>query len=875
MKEQIKTAGAYLSAKQMHSLKVCENLLKIQRLNLKSKEYEKIMFLRKAVKEALSGANLKQVFSGYKSEWFDSDLQYETEREKDYEKARRLLAYVTEQGYTCCGIDVPYAVSFDRAVKVRKILVQGIKGNFDFVLEKDGIRTNVLLQTGILKYSDRARNPENKPENAVELLAAALAVPDDDVVALWSLKNKDDKGNTLPAFESRKGKNTVSIRASGKEELLRTMFRQLAQPCEQDCDNCIHQRVCRMPELFCPEVEEITSAKELKKKSFTKAQQRVIDHVNGPMCCIAVPGAGKTTALTERLVSLCKKKIRPESILMLTFTKKAAAEIKERVRLRLEAEGIRKMPEISTYNAFGYSILKDNPTYLGKRLRLADEIDQLELIRECVLSSPKIKDVSYSGIYSEYGLINQLDTMFDQIRKEGEAAFRERNSERKDVDGILSVYAKYTEEYEKAGYISYDDQISLADELLETFPELLARYAKKYEYIMVDEFQDSSEEQVDMIYSIAHIHDNIVVVGDDDQSVYGWRGGSSEFMLQFQKDFPRAEMVYMEDNFRSRNGILAVADALIAGNGSRFEKKIKGHDDSAVLPVYAKSTSRGYLRTLVEKALDSGMKPGEIAILARNKKRLDIAYEILSPMVKCATPKDFLVEDAVFQTIYDLLNLHFRGMDQDESLYRVFKRLSADATALELGRGESLYTRLRAKEIIPEMTDGKVCLEHLQKMKPTIFTKAAQTVTECLGCAKFGKDLTETLRGILRQMFGLTDHQVVNKLLEMAEDRAIVRLKDLYRMMDNMILFRSTERAGYEPAKDAINLLTCHDSKGKEFRTVIIYGAEDFENEPEEIRVLYVALTRAMKNLYLVETSRNQNEDVFEKIRPFVRIISE
>ena len=264
-------------------------------------------------------------------------------------------------------------------------------------------------------------------------------------------------------------------------------------------------------------------------------------------------------------------------------------------------------------------------------------------------------------------------------------------------------------------------------------------------------------------------------------------------MLQFQKDFTRAEMVYMEDNFRSRNGILAVADALIAGNGSRFEKKIKGHDDSAVLPVYAKSTSRGYLRTLVEKALDSGMKPGEIAILARNKKRLDIAYEILSPMVKCATPKDFLVEDAVFQTIYDLLNLHFRGMDQDESLYRVFKRLSADATALELGRGESLYTRLRAKEIIPEMTDGKVCLEHLQKMKPTIFTKAAQTVTECLGCAKFGKDLTETLRGILRQMFGLTDHQVVNKLLEMAEDRAIVRLKDLYRMMDNMILFRSTE----------------------------------------------------------------------------------
>ena len=876
MKEQIKdNAGAYLSAKQFRSLKDCENLLRFQKLNLKSKNFDKNVFVRRAVKRVLNGEDMESVFSEYQREWFDSDLQYETEKEKDYEKVRRLASYVREEGYVCKGTDIPYTVTFDKTVKIKNMLIRGIRGKFDFALEKDGVRTNVLLQTSALRYSERARKEDNRPDAAVELLAAALASKESDMVSLWSLKNKDDKGGSLPAFESRKGKNVVSISCEGKEEKLRMLFHQLAQPCAKDCAGCIYKSVCQLPDLSFPEMEEKEKKTGTGKKQFTAAQRKVIDHVNGPMCCIAVPGAGKTTALTERLVRLCKKGIRPDSILMLTFTKKAAAEIRERVSERLEAEGIRKMPEISTYNAFGYSVLKENPTYFGKRLRLADEIDNLDLIRKCVLSSPKIADVSYSGIYSEYGLISQLNTMFGQITKDGEDAFRERYGERRDVEGILRVYEKYTQEYERAGYISYDDQIRLALEMFETWPELLAGYARKYEYIMVDEFQDSSEEQVDMIYSIAHIHDNIVVVGDDDQSVYGWRGGSPKFMLQFQKDFPKAEMVYMEDNFRSRNGILAAADALINGNGNRYEKKIKGHDDSKAVPVYVKSTTREYLGTLVKKALEKGMKPGEIAVLARNNKRLDTAYDILSSHVKCTAPKDFLVEDAVFQTIYDVLNLYYKGIGQDESLYRLFKRLSADPADLPLAGGENLYDRMRKTQIIPDMENGKECLQQLQQMKKTAFTRAAQTVTECIGFARFGKDLTEILAGIIRKMFGLETHPASDRLLEMAEDKALVRMKDLYQMMDNMILFRSAERVGYEQSEDAVNLLTCHDSKGKEFRTVIIYGAEDFENSPEEVRVFYVAMTRAMKNLYLVETSRNQNEDVFEKIRPFVKIVSE
>ena len=876
MKEKVKSAGKFLSVKQFACLQNCEKILGFQELKLKTKALEKISFLKDATKRCLMGADISDVFQSYSQEWFESVLQYETEREKDYKKVARLLRYVEEQGYTCQGTNVPYMVTFSKTITIKGIPVSGIKGMIDFVLEREGHRTNVFLQGKALKYSDRAKKPEKKPENAMELMAAALAVADADTVALWSLKNKDDKGATLPAFESRKGKNIVSISADNKEEKLLRLFQNMTQFCEKNCDECFYKEICKLPEVTVQERAEKKEVTEKgEKKIFTDAQQQVIDHTNGPMCCIAVPGAGKTTALTERLISLCKKGIQPESILMLTFTNKAATEIKERVSARLAAEGIKRMPEISTYNAFGYSILKENPTYLGKRLRLADDIDNMKLIADCLLSSPKIEGMSYSGIYSEYGLVNQLFQLFNQIREKGEEIFREEYRERKDVEGILTVYHRYKEEYEKAGYISYDDQITLAGELLSDWPNLLAGYAKRYEYIMVDEFQDSSEDQIDLIYSIAHVHDNIVVVGDDDQAIYGWRGGSSQFMLQFQKDFPSAAMVYMEDNFRSRNGILDVANALICDNSERFKKQIKGHDEETVMPVYAKATTKDFLQVLVKKAVSSGIKPGDIAVLARNHKRLDDAYQVISPIEKCTTPKDFMIEDAVFQMLYDVLNLYYRGVTEDESLYRFFYRLEADARKLELGNGTCLYECMVRKEVIPDLMEGRKSLEALKKMPQTSFTKAAAVLVECFGYAAYGKDLTEILTGILKKTINMEDHPVLRKLLEMAENKAIIKLKKLYNAMDNMVLFRATDRVGYDPAEDAVNLLTCHDSKGKEFRTVIIYGIEDFENTPEEIRVLYVAATRAKKNLYMVETSQNKNMDVFEKMRPWVKIISQ
>lgn len=888
MKAQVKTNEAvnaekkYVSAISLKKLHDCRKANVFSELGLKYEGFENTKFVKNAVITCITKENpvqeLEKLFeSDYDRTWFDSEPQFDAEKEKDFTRAKRVLDYIQEEDYKIVDTWVPYHTEFSRPLLYRGTSLTGIEGKFSFVLEnKKGQKEYVMLRSGEPKYSTLARKEGNFPEDSIELLAGWLAVADTEAtISLWHLKNKDDKGSTLPSFESRKGKNIVSVKFDDPAKVSDKFFRMLATQECADCDSCIHKKVCRQAELRLPEsTVKVEEKKEQKEKKFTSAQQEVINHVNGPLCCIAVPGAGKTTALVERLVNLCRKNIRPESILMLTFTNKAAAEIEERVHNILVREGIKGTPQISTYNAFGFSVLKDNPMYLGRRVKLADKVDIYRLIKQALAQAPRIKNCSYAGLYTPFGLIHQMEKFIYEIEEKGEGEFREKYGERKDVDGILAVYAKYVAAYKKAGYISFDDQIRIAGELLNRWPALLEKYSSKYEYIMIDEFQDSSEEQVDMIYTIAHCHNNIVAVGDDDQNIYGWRGGSSKYMLQFQKDFPDAKMIFMEDNFRSRKGILEAANSLIQNNGERYEKKLIDHNDEPAKPVYVKTMEKEYLAVIVKKALSCGIKPGDIAILGRSAKRLEDVQNILKDVVKCALPKDYVVEDAVFIGIYDMLKLYFTGLDNDTSLYRVLTRMGIKTEALIFeDRKESLYNRMVNAKRIPKLKMTTQCMDSLTGNEP--FTMVGRKILECFGAIKYKEDISEILSVVLENLFELSAHPVVDVLKEMADNRGIVKIKDLYVLMDAMLIFNTEERVGYDVATDAVNLFTCHDSKGKEFPTVIVYGVEDFKDEEEEIRVLYVSMTRAMKNLYLVETSYNQNQEVFERIRSKVKVVAQ
>lgn len=889
---QVKEDVLAVSVKELNTLHECAKSYHFRKLRIKSKEYEKRAFVKRATKRMVTlfqegvyevEQHITDLFEKeYLEEWFTCKVAYETCKKRDLQKVLRIASYIKENDYTVLEEQGTYKKQLS-PFSYRGYKIGSIEGKFDFLLRKEDKITAVLIQSGAPKYSARARKAENLPTSSIELIGAYIGSyskyqEEQYNVELWYLKNKDDQGmNLMDNFEHRVGKNIVRTDFSklSEEELQKLLIKSISGKECGDCSLCIHRCVCQAPVAVRKEVKKEKDTKESKdvECKYTAEQEQVINFVNGQMCVVAVPGAGKTYSLVQRMLHLIKIGVSPAKILFVTFTKKAAKEIEERVTNVLTAMGITQMPVISTFNGLGYSILQENPMYVGRRIKLATDVDRYSLIAKAIASNPYIEGVSYDGLETEFGLIRTLDKLFDIIREDSEKAFTEQYKERKDVDGHLRVYHTYCELYQKAGFIDYNMQISLVNELFEKYHVLSKRYAEKYEYIMVDEFQDTAEEQAEMIYSIARHHGNLIVVGDDDQSVYKWRGGTSKYMLEFRKDFNQAIMVFMEDNFRSRKGILAASNALINNNGKRFEKHLKGNVGDGGLPVVIKGAERDYIKNIINRAFVQGYKPGEIAILARNNKRLAEVQSILEGFVPVSSPKDYMVEDSVFLAIYDMLSLYYDGLDQDVNLYRTFKYLHKENLLYKEDTRDSFYQNMLDSELLIPIQKGSpdCVVEYDRRLKESPYMEVGNCIVQCFERV-YSDKIEAVLEKIIENLFGIKYHRVVDNLIDAANVRGIVKLRDLYDLMSDMILYDSKERVGYEVSLDAVNLLTCHDSKGKEFNNVIIFGAEDFSEEEEEIRVLYVAMTRAMNNLFLLETTVNQN-NTLNRILPFVKVI--
>lgn len=872
-----------ISLDNLIHLRKCRKSFEFNELSLNYKGYESAKVIRKAIgvlkkmkviTRETAFQKIEEVFNNeYLRDWFNFQYQYEQVRERDLIRVKRIVDYICNKDYKIINADVPFTFKLDALY--RGYQLQNVTGKVDFVFAKDNDIILVNIRTGENPYSKRARKMETLPEYSMELLGTALGTgklfPDKNVyVESWYIKNKDDKTYSLvPDYENKPGKNIASLMVEDLSTL-KDRFNQASTFSDDSdkCDECKHKSVCKAA-LKIREDEPFISKKESNAPaatpSFTDSQKSVIEHMEGPMCVIAVPGAGKTFSLVYRLANMLRKGINPQNILFVTFTNKAAAEIKQRVMKLLGTEDEKDIPNIYTYNALGYTILKDNPMFLGKRVKLADTIDRFSLIAEALSKSPKINKVSYDGIYSDYGLIKNLDKWFGKIDGKGKEAFVTEFKNDKDVDGIMRVYDNYKRLFNDRGYINFDMQISLVNKLFLKYPALPSVYAKKFKYIMVDEFQDTSEEQANMTYSIAKKHGNLVVVGDDDQSVYRWRGGSNKYMLNFGRDFPNARIVVMTDNFRSSNTILESANKLIANNGERYEKVIRGHKANAYQPLYLKNYTPNKLVTLITEIVSKGYQPGDIAVLAKYHKRLDEVEKALDGNFKVSAPKELLYEDAVFQVLYDVLSLYYYGMDEDEALYRFLKIEGVDAIK-KTSNTDSLYHSLVGSNLLLPIDKMDVnCLSTYEKYKDvSIIMAAGFKLISCFKKIQYGKGIS-ALNEVLYVLFGISNHKVMDSLLDIADERAIVTISELYSFMTDMKLYQDDKTVEYEPCCDAINLLTCHSSKGKEFPVVIVYGTEDFKQEEEETRLFYVSITRAKNTLFMIETEYNECE-LFPKL---------
>ena len=450
-----------------------------------------------------------------------------------------------------------------------------------------------------------------------------------------------------------------------------------------------------------------------------------------------------------------------------------------------------------------------------------------------------------------------------EIDEMGEEEWKSK-SKWADTDGVLRAYHKYYEIFHKKGFVTYDMQISLCNELFEKRPELAALYSKIYQYIMVDEFQDVSSDNAEMIYKIARYHKNIVIVGDDDQSIYSFRGGSNEFLLRFPEEFEGAKTVIMNDNFRSNAKILSVSEKLIRNNKERIEKNIVPHIFS---PSSEPKFYREFLDTdlikVVGSFLKQGRDPGEIAILGRYNKTLANAVEILKPHFPVSPPKDFMVDDTVFGAVLDILNIYFKGYEQDESVYRLLSRLGYPDLKKE-NRSLPLLENIFLSEHI-QISDFE--REHLEiyqeKLAHTGMAAAVRKIFLALNAVKNCDRIGILIESISKILFGIPEYRVAGNLANLADERAFTKPQELYFFMQDMVCFRDETRISYGRT-NAVHFLTAHDSKGKEFPIVIVHAVEEFGDTEEERRLLYVAMTRAKEELILTEGIYQKSSMIIE-----------
>lgn len=782
---------------------------------------------------------------------FSLPSHYEAARELDLWRAKRGVKFFNDHGY-----------EFVKAETVTVPIGKDVNGTyFDrvtlgcFVFRAGNRYSAFMVKNSVSVYSRRARRPERKVQASLELLLMILGLsekyPGLDASILFLNVENEKEGKLAVSLPD---KNVVTLKAT-KEEAYDLLMERLKMPEYLSCDSCSFSDLCGLGKMQVDK-EENAKAEAAPSKGvsggLTRAQQEIVDHREGPLCCIAVPGAGKTHSLVSRLEAMVSDGISPNNILFITFTRKAAKEIEERVK-RFLGDG--ELPMISTFHAFALKVIRESADDRYRNIRLAETLEKKQLIERVLMENPKKMEKAPFYLHGKFGLLDYVEKAISYYELHGEEDFRKRYVAR-DADTVHEIYERYKSLYEKEGYISYDEMVPVALEILRAHPDELHRLQSRFTYIMADEFQDVNEEQAELLYLLA-ANRNLVVVGDDDQTIYAWRGGTNRYLLNFLNDWPDAKLVRMEDNFRSVDKILSAAEDIIFQNTNRISKRIIAHKESELRPVLLKNCLADHMPWLLSLALKKGYKPGDIAILARKNSELDkIAGHLYNAGIPYMEPKEELVRDETFVRIYDVLTLFYKEMQDDIALYRTFVREGCSFDEDLSGSG-SLYDRMIAHYLMPAIepyTTMDEYKEGFERMGISDYGLAGHTLLKCFKAILYSPNVEAALTEIM-ECLEIKRHafDAVSVLLRKADEKQISSIKGLYEYMKNMILYLDDTDIEYPEEDGKINLLSCHKAKGKEYPLVIVFSVDSFRDTEEDRCLLYVAMTRAKKCLYLTE----------------------
>ena len=337
-----------------------------------------------------------------------------------------------------------------------------------------------------------------------------------------------------------------------------------------------------------------------------REQQKAVNHINGPMLVLAGAGSGKTKVLTSRIANLIENGISPYNILAITFTNKAAREMKDRV-VRLIGGSANNI-QISTFHSLGLKILKENYSLLGyeRNFTIIDSDDVLTIIKKIM------KDLNLSkDYYNPRELRNKISSAKNEMM--GVDAFSKVEFDH----NVVEVYKRYLNKLKNGNSVDFDDLLILPIKLFKNYPNVLEEYQDKYKYILIDEYQDTNEAQYVLSKLLSSKYRNIFVVGDNDQAIYAFRGANYKNILNFEKDYPETKTILLEENYRSTKTILNAANSVIKNNRERKDKNLWSNNDEGSKIKYRivsnEKEESSFVASEIKELMSKGIKEEDIA----------------------------------------------------------------------------------------------------------------------------------------------------------------------------------------------------------------------------------------------------------------------
>lgn len=610
-------------------------------------------------------------------------------------------------------------------------------------------------------------------------------------------------------------------------------------------------------------------------RGLNNEQREAVKTIEGPLLVLAGAGTGKTRVITFRIAWMLAQGIQPEKILALTFTNKAAHEMKERIA-ELVSEPQAKKLTVGTFHSFCIRVLRQEIKRLNylPNFTIADASDQEGIIKQAMAMAgySAVEDISAFRVAAYIGKQKNQLVDYRAARKQADNDAEAR---------MAYVYEHYQTLLETQNMLDFDDMLLLAHELFSRFPEVLEKYRERYHYILVDEYQDTNYAQFRVVKLLCGGRNNICVVGDDDQSIYGWRGADVGNILKFPEIFPGTVQVKLEQNYRSTNNILKAANAVISTNAERFEKKlwsVHGDGDSIwVVPGKTNEAEAAFIADyILQERSAMGLEFRDFAILYRSN-HLSRLFELA--LRKAGIPYRLVGGQEFFQRkeIKDAaayLKLLVNPLE-DQSLLRIL-------SVPPRGLGDKAVNRLKELKAAAFLPFTSLLKENafLHSLAPNSAAEA-RALADCMEkyharLAAPG-NLAEKVRNYLTDVGYYNGLQKIYKNIEDSKKRqenveeflnAIAEFEHkaespptLMDYLESYSLLEENDRTEEPGDGNAVTLSTVHAAKGLEYPFVFLAALErnifphersvEEGNMDEELRLFYVALTRAKLRLVI------------------------